>query len=135
MPHHPGRDFRDGPDDDFGALLRQDWVDRLRDQQANDPRARPRRSHAREVGGAGIALRSRQDHDRPKGPLVAITRAGGEPESIGEDTAPTLAVPRQRGREIYVGADGDGDRELAAVPNADIDIAPGHRPPRPYPHP
>ena len=77
VPHHARGDFGDGPDDDLGAFLGQDRIDRLRDHQPDDARARARGAHARQVGGAGKALRSRQYHHSAERPLVPIARARG----------------------------------------------------------
>src|SRR5439155_24805509 len=121
MAHHPGRDLRHRPDDDLGAFLRQDRVDRLGYQQANDARAGPRRPHARQVGRAGKALRSRQHDHGPEGALVSITRTGGKLESIGETGAASLTVPR---KDLHgFRDDRDGDGEVAVVGDTDIDGA------------
>ena len=119
VANDPRRDFRDGADDDFGALLGEDGIDRLRDQQADDTRARARCPHARQVSGAGEALRSRQHHDGTEGPLVTIARTRGEPEPIR----------KRAGRHdgFGFGDHRDGDGEVAVVRDADVDVAPGQR--------
>ena len=119
VPNDPGRDLRDGADDDLGALLSEDRIDRLRHQEADDACARARCPHARQVGGAGKTLRPRQHHDGAEGALVPIARTGGEPETVRQGAG------RQDG--LGFGDHRDGDGEVAVVRDAHVDVAPGQR--------
>ena len=94
---HAGRDLGYGPHDHLGAFFRQDRIDRLRHQQANDAGPRPGGPHARQIGGAGEALRSRQHDDRPEGALMPIARTGRKSEAIWKLGPPTPTLLHEGG--------------------------------------